>query len=466
MKLGADEAVNQEEGDKVERAITTDRIDTSGRPMRQETMGGTSAQTRSERVLEQPNEPPLTEGHTFGSGERRLEENIELADIVPTPHDSPLTGGYTPRNDEGRITLAELIETSKILSNRVTQLEIELSTTKVVYNNAFITLTFRVKKLKSQLKQKRNKVVIHSLDEKGPRVHIEDSPKYGRIIKEMDKDENINLMSLAKDKGKGIMQEPELPKKLKKKEMIQLSLDEELAQKLYAEELAKEEARQEQERYNLEKALELQRQLDQRKKLYLKIEREVMKRAGFGLHQGSSKKQRLDQQTEETEEEAKAQGDSDQEVEELKLYMRIIPEEDIAIEAIPLAVKPPIIIEYKIVRGELEGKRKRCHEFKKNSENDQKESFYIEFLQPSYPDTGGVFVGYGILIKVSSRRKSEKIPKWLWFIFYTGIPHHMFRDFSLMLTFRSLIRIPSSKNLCLGDYVGYPGDLTKASFRI
>nr|GFD48125.1 hypothetical protein [Tanacetum cinerariifolium] len=47
--------------------------------------------------------------------------------------------------------------------------------------------------------------------------------------------------------------------------MTQVSLDEELAQKLYAEELAKEGARQEQERYNLEKALKLQRQLDQRK---------------------------------------------------------------------------------------------------------------------------------------------------------------------------------------------------------
>nr|GFA56645.1 hypothetical protein [Tanacetum cinerariifolium] len=84
------------------------------------------------------------------------------------------------------------------------------------------------------------------------------------------------------------------------------------------------------------------------------IEKEVMKRAGFDLQQGSSKKQRLDQQTEETEEEAKAQGDSDQEVKELKLYVRIILEEDIAIEAIPLAIKPSVIIEYKIVK---EGKK-------------------------------------------------------------------------------------------------------------
>ncbi|GKB67742.1 hypothetical protein Tco_0929154, partial [Tanacetum coccineum] len=44
-------------------------MDTGGSPRCQETMGGTPAQTRSERVLEQPNEPPLSEGHTSESGE-------------------------------------------------------------------------------------------------------------------------------------------------------------------------------------------------------------------------------------------------------------------------------------------------------------------------------------------------------------------------------------------------------------
>nr|GEU98019.1 hypothetical protein [Tanacetum cinerariifolium] len=83
-----------------------------------------------------------------------------------------------------------------------------------------------------------------------------------------------------------------------------------------------------------------------------------MKRAGFDLQQGSPKKRRLDQQTEEIEEEAGAQGDSDQEVEELKLYMRIIPEEDITIEAILLAIKSSMIIEYKIVK---EGKISTYH---------------------------------------------------------------------------------------------------------
>nr|GEX90261.1 integrase, catalytic region, zinc finger, CCHC-type, peptidase aspartic, catalytic [Tanacetum cinerariifolium] len=176
-------------------------IDTGGRPRRQETIGGTSAQTRSERVLKQSNEPPLTEGHTSGRG-------------------------YMFGSDEGRITLAELMETCTILSNRVTQLETELSTTKDVYNKAFITLT---------------------IESRRPSVHIKDSPKQGRIIEEMDKDKNINLVSeqgevhetaehsrgdddetltetllnikrsLAKDKGKGIMQETELPKNYKRK---------------------------------------------------------------------------------------------------------------------------------------------------------------------------------------------------------------------------------------------------------
>nr|GEV15345.1 hypothetical protein [Tanacetum cinerariifolium] len=209
-------------------------------------MGGTSAHTLFEIVLKQPN-------------------------------DSPFSGGYTPGSDKGRLKLEELMVLCTTLENRVTTLENEISTTKAFYHKAFITLTKRVKMLETQLKQKRSRVVIHSSDEEEPSVDIEDSPKQGRIIEELDKDEDINLVSeqgevqetaktskddddatlaetllnirrsLAKDKGKWIMQETELPKKLKKKEMIQLSLDEELAQKLYAEELAKEAARQDQE---------------------------------------------------------------------------------------------------------------------------------------------------------------------------------------------------------------------------
>ncbi|GJY92211.1 hypothetical protein Tco_0507993 [Tanacetum coccineum] len=41
-------------------------------------MGGTPAQTRSKRVLEKPNEPPLSEGHTSRSGKGRMEHQFEL----------------------------------------------------------------------------------------------------------------------------------------------------------------------------------------------------------------------------------------------------------------------------------------------------------------------------------------------------------------------------------------------------
>nr|GEZ80496.1 hypothetical protein [Tanacetum cinerariifolium] len=46
------------------------------------------------------------------------------------------------------------------------------------------------------------------------------------------------------------------------------------------------------------------------------------------------------------------QADSDQEVEKIKLYMRIVLDEDIIIDAIPLATKPLVIVEYKIVKEE------------------------------------------------------------------------------------------------------------------
>ncbi|GJS92211.1 hypothetical protein Tco_0774847 [Tanacetum coccineum] len=39
---------------------------------------GAPAQTRSERVLEKPNEPPLSEGHTSGSREGKMEHKFEL----------------------------------------------------------------------------------------------------------------------------------------------------------------------------------------------------------------------------------------------------------------------------------------------------------------------------------------------------------------------------------------------------
>nr|GFA33790.1 hypothetical protein [Tanacetum cinerariifolium] len=265
LNLGADEAIHK---DGV--TVWKGGMDTGGSPRCQETIGGTPAQTRSKRVLEQPNKQPLSEGHTSRSREGRMEHTFELIDIVPpTPHDSPLIGGYTPGKDE-----------------------------------AFITLTKRVKKLETQLKQKRSRAVIHSSDEEEPSLDIEDSPKQGRMIGEIDKDENINIVS----------------------EQAELDQRE--------EDIDKGDQTQDID-WNDPEVL---RYHALQNRVFSKIE-----------------KQKLDEQT---EEEIKAQADTDQEVEEMKLYVKIVPDEDITIDAIPLATKPPVIVEYKIVK---EGKISTYH---------------------------------------------------------------------------------------------------------
>ncbi|GJS74660.1 hypothetical protein Tco_0707501 [Tanacetum coccineum] len=103
----------------------------------------------SERVLEKPNEPPLPEGHTFGSGEGSMEHTFELMDTVPpTPHDSPLPRGYTPGSDEGRLKLKELMAICIKLPKQVLYLEKEKDAQVV----EILKLKQRVKKLERKRK--------------------------------------------------------------------------------------------------------------------------------------------------------------------------------------------------------------------------------------------------------------------------------------------------------------------------
>nr|GEX46414.1 hypothetical protein [Tanacetum cinerariifolium] len=141
--------------------------------------------------------------------------------------------------------------------------------------------------------------------------------------------ENLALMGYEPLSTKLTFQkETELRKKLKKKEMIQLSLDEELAQKLYAKELAKEATRQDQERPFSEAEL--------RKNMIM-----YLKNQGGYKHSHFKGIKELD---------LIFSKEAQRNKEEMKLYMRIIPDEDIAIDVIPLATKPSVMVEYKIVK--------------------------------------------------------------------------------------------------------------------
>ncbi|GKC12688.1 retrovirus-related pol polyprotein from transposon TNT 1-94, partial [Tanacetum coccineum] len=171
--------------------------------------------------------------------------------------------------------------------------------------------------------------------------------------------------------GKVVMEVNEIIKKFKKGEYEQISHDEEVAQKLYAEELAKDTARQEQEKNDLEKALELQKQLDERIKVHafvpkdFEIEKEVMKRPGFDHQQESIKKNEKTEASGFVQKQpalqktrgrlkrkvAKARDDKDKrqkmqdDLEKLTLmeYVEVISDSEEIISVIPLAVKSPIV---------------------------------------------------------------------------------------------------------------------------
>ncbi|GKD69098.1 ribonuclease H-like domain-containing protein, partial [Tanacetum coccineum] len=71
----------------------------------------------------------VAQGYTQEEGidydEERIEHQELTDNIPPTPHDSPISGGYTPRSDEGRPDLHELMAICTKLSDKVLDLEKE-----------------------------------------------------------------------------------------------------------------------------------------------------------------------------------------------------------------------------------------------------------------------------------------------------------------------------------------------------
>nr|GEV11691.1 hypothetical protein [Tanacetum cinerariifolium] len=276
---------------------------------------------------------------TFQKGDSPVQARLER--LSNLPNELPLGEANTSRSGEGSMQYLELMEICTQLSEKVTSLENELTSTKAGRMIAKINKDENVNLVKSSKKGEAHKTVEHIIES-----------EFSTISPQEDDDDTtpaetlLNIQrSAAKDKGK---------------------------------ELAKETVRQEQEKYNIEKALELQKQLDERKEdngdqaydidwsspsvlryheflklkvwdqnhtfvhMDSKIEKEVMKRYGFDLQQERSKKQKLDEQ-------AEVHVDSDQEEDEMKKYMKIVPIEKIAIDVIPLATKPLVIVDWKII---------------------------------------------------------------------------------------------------------------------
>ncbi|GJZ11236.1 putative ribonuclease H-like domain-containing protein [Tanacetum coccineum] len=191
----ADEAVNKEMDDSLERAATTatsldvehDRgnIDktqskatpnepsslgtsSGGGPRRQETMGDTIDQTRSENVSKHSNDPLLARGNTLQSG-------------------------------EDRVKLEELMEFCTKLQQRV----LDLENTKTAQAQEITSLKLRVKKLEKKGGSRTHKLKrLYKVGRSARMVSSddaslgdqEDASKQGRKIDDIDKDAEITLI--------------------------------------------------------------------------------------------------------------------------------------------------------------------------------------------------------------------------------------------------------------------------------
>ncbi|GKE46628.1 hypothetical protein Tco_1477886, partial [Tanacetum coccineum] len=89
LKMVGDEAVHKELGDRMEKAATTTSSleaeqDSGSGPRCQDTiLRDVDAQTRFEITSKQSNDPPLSRGYTFGSGEDCL-KLLELMELCTT----------------------------------------------------------------------------------------------------------------------------------------------------------------------------------------------------------------------------------------------------------------------------------------------------------------------------------------------------------------------------------------------
>ncbi|GJS17087.1 hypothetical protein Tco_0411559 [Tanacetum coccineum] len=202
---------------------------------------------------------------------------LDVEEAVLMPHESPLHNVHLLRRDDGSLSLNELTDLCTSLSKKVEGLESELKQTKQTYSSALTKLILRVKKLEQIVKDEgtswiQEDIEIQEKISDDTEVVLEEE-EHTELVEDQEVSTAANLVYIIrsaqkrKDKGKAIMQESEPPKKVKKRVQVQMSMDEELAKKVFEEEQAKAMAEQEQERINFEAALELQKQLDEREEV-------------------------------------------------------------------------------------------------------------------------------------------------------------------------------------------------------
>ncbi|GJY01714.1 hypothetical protein Tco_0359866 [Tanacetum coccineum] len=219
--VSADEAVNEEMNDSLERAATTATSldveqDRGGGPRHQETIGDTIAQTRSKNVSKYSNDPLLAREHKdcSSSGDYKFKtKNQEV-------------------REEKRIKNSQaqkLIKGKDMDEKHINVAKKEVSTADPVTTVGEVVTTTSPTKTTTadDLTLAQTLIEIRSAKSKVKGVVIGEQSKFTT--------RTIPQQLPSKDKGKGIMEEPEKPTKKKD----QIRHDEEVAQRLQAQMQAK-----------------------------------------------------------------------------------------------------------------------------------------------------------------------------------------------------------------------------------
>ncbi|GKD89306.1 hypothetical protein Tco_1364813 [Tanacetum coccineum] len=190
---------------------------------------------------EQPSQVPTTKPITTPTFPPLIEPTIPQT-TSSMPHDSPLSGGYTPGSVEGSKKLNELTELYTKLSDKVTSLEQDLRQTKQVYGKA---LTKLVKKGRISETEYEDIETEHAEEVDAAKILTDASRE--KTFRSYTRRRSTDSLKVS-TAGDLFSTAEEF-----------LSIVEEIAQKLNEEEMAKAAARKEQEEIDFEKAKELQR---------------------------------------------------------------------------------------------------------------------------------------------------------------------------------------------------------------
>ncbi|GJW18919.1 retrovirus-related pol polyprotein from transposon TNT 1-94 [Tanacetum coccineum] len=344
-------------------------------------------------------------GTTLGGGPRCQETmrdtiaQTKFENVSKHSNDSLLTRDNTLRSDNDRLKLNELMELCTTLQNRV----LDLEKTKTTQQNEIDSLKRRVKKLKKIRSSRTHKLKrLYKVDEEINLAQALEAlktskPKVkGIVFQEPSKSTTTTIISSqqSQDKGKGIMIEEPVKPMIKKD---QISFDEEEKIDVDYQLVERLQAKEQEKLFDAKKAILLQQLLEKRRKHFAAKRAEAKrnkpptkaqqkkimctylknmegyklndlkfkdfnsiqemfdrafkrvntfedfitelvegkeKRVGAELVQESTKKQNVE---------------DDKEIAEIKKLMEIIPdEEEVAIDDIPLAIKSPSIVDWKI----------------------------------------------------------------------------------------------------------------------